>query len=170
MTALWRFAWRTLVRDLRAGELHVLALALAIAAGAVSTVGFFSNRVERALAGQAAEVLAADLLVESSREPPESWREEAARRGLRSARTVSLRSVAVVGERTQLVEIKAADPGYPLRGTLRSAPAPGATDREESGLPDPGTIWVDVRRERSARSRHDLGRCPLAAPARPGGW
>jgi len=145
MTALWRFAWRTLVRDLRAGELHVLALALAIAAGAVSTVGFFSNRVERALAGQAAEVLAADLLVESSREPPESWREEATRRGLRSARTVSLRSVAVVGERTQLVEIKAADPGYPLRGTLRSAPAPGATDREESGLPDPGTIWVDVR-------------------------
>lgn len=145
MSAALRFAWRTLLRDLRAGELHVLALALAIAAGAVSTVGLFTDRVERALAGQAAEVLAADLLVESSRETPAQWRDEADRRGLDSARTVSLRSVAVAGERTQLVELKAADPGYPLRGTLRTAPAPGAADRAETGLPEPGTAWVDVR-------------------------
>ena len=145
MSAALRFAWRTLLRDLRAGELHVLALALAIAAGAVSTVGLFTDRVERALAGQAAEVLAADLLVESSRETPAQWRDEADRRGLDSARTVSLRSVAVAGERTQLVELKAADPGYPLRGTLRTAPAPGAADRAETGLPEPGTAWVDMR-------------------------
>jgi len=145
MKPLLRFAWRTLVRDLRSGELHVLAFALAIAAGAVSTVGFFTDRVERALAGQAAEVLAADLLVESSREAPAGWRDEAARRGLQTARTVTLRSVAVVGERTQLVEIKAADPGYPLRGQLRTAPAPGAADRVAPGLPEAGTVWVDVR-------------------------
>ena len=145
MNAALRFAWRALLRDLRAGELHVLALALAIAAGAVSTVGLFTDRVERALAGQAAEVLAADLLVESSREKPAEWRNEATRRGLESARTVSLRSVAVVGERTQLVELKAADSGYPLRGRLRSAPAPDGDERVETGLPEPGSVWVDVR-------------------------
>ncbi len=145
MNAALRYAWRTLRRDLRAGELHVLALALAIAAGAVSTVGLFTGRVERALAGQAVEVLAADLLVESSREAPAVWRDEAVRRGLRTARTVSLRSVAVVGEQTQLVEIKAADPGYPLRGALRTAPSPGAPDAVAPGLPEPGSVWVDAR-------------------------
>jgi putative ABC transport system permease protein len=145
VTAALRYAWRALGRDLRAGELHVLALALAIAAGAVSTVGFFTDRVERALAGQASEMLAADLIVESSREAPAAWREEAARRGLTTARTVSLRSVAVVDDRTQLVEIKAADPDYPLRGALRTAAAPGAEDREVTGVPESGTVWVDVR-------------------------
>lgn len=144
-SAALRFAWRALLRDLRAGELHVLALALAIAAGAVSTVGLFTDRVERALAGQAAEVLAADLLIESSREVPAAWRDEAQRRGLATARTLSMRTVAVAGERTQLVELKAADPRYPLRGTLRTAPIPEAADSVATGLPEPGAAWVDVR-------------------------
>ena len=145
MSAPLRFAWRTLLRDLRAGELHVLGLALAIAAGAVSTVGFFTERVERALAGQATEVLAADLLVESHREVPAAWRAEATRRGLVTARTLTMRSVAVVGERTQLVEIKAAEPGYPLRGELRTAAAPGGAETPATGLPAPGEVWVDAR-------------------------
>lgn len=145
MSAPLRFAWRTLLRDLRAGELHVLGLALAIAAGAVSTVGFFTERVERALAGQATEVLAADLLVESHREVPAAWRAEATRRGLATARTLTMRSVAVVGERTQLVEIKAAESGYPLRGQLRTAAAPGGAETPATGLPAPGEVWVDAR-------------------------
>ncbi|MDX1594078.1 MAG: FtsX-like permease family protein [Gammaproteobacteria bacterium] len=145
MTAAWRFAWRALLRDLRAGELHVLAVALVVAAGAVSTVGLFTDRVERALAGQAAEVLAADVRVDSGREVPAAWREEAAARGLETVRTLGMRSVAVAGERTQLVEVKAAEADYPLRGALRIAPEPGAPDAPADGLPAPGRVWVDVR-------------------------
>lgn len=143
MTAVVRFAFRALQRDLRAGDLRALALALVIAAASVSTVGFFTDRTQRALAGQAGEVLAADLVVEASRALPQAWLAQAQARGLRRTQLLSFRSVALAGERSQLVEIKAAGPGYPLRGELRTAAAPFAADAGADGtLPAAGEVWV----------------------------
>ena len=48
MTAL-RFAWRSLAREFRSGELAILALALVIAVAAVGSVGLFTDRVARAM-------------------------------------------------------------------------------------------------------------------------
>ena len=48
MNAL-RFAWRALLRDLKSGELAILAAALIIAVAAVATVGLFTDRVQRAM-------------------------------------------------------------------------------------------------------------------------
>jgi len=145
MKRVLSFAWRGLLRDLRAGELHALALALVVASGAVSTVGFFTGRVQAALIGQAAEVLAADLIIESSRAVPAAWREAARSAGLSVVRTVSLRSVAQSVERTQLVELKAAETGYPLRGALRTSLRLGDPGSETDGLPPPGSAWIDPR-------------------------
>ena len=55
----WRLGLRLLVREWRAGELRVLAMAVVIAAASVSSVGLFADRVRGALHGQAAELLAA---------------------------------------------------------------------------------------------------------------
>ena len=60
-------ATRGLLRELRAGELRVLILALVVAVAAVSAVGYFTDRVERAMSAQAAQLLAADLVLASSR-------------------------------------------------------------------------------------------------------
>jgi len=38
------FAWRSLGRDVRAGELRVLALALVVAVASVTAVGFFTDQ------------------------------------------------------------------------------------------------------------------------------
>jgi putative ABC transport system permease protein len=44
---------------------------------------------------------------------------------------------------SRLAAVKAVSPGYPLRGALRIALAPGAPDREVRGIPPPGDVWVD---------------------------
>ncbi len=47
------------------------------------------------------------------------------------------------GGASKLVSVKAVSAGYPLRGQLRIAPAPGAPDRAATGVPERGTVWVD---------------------------
>ena len=115
-----RLAWRWILRDWRGGELGLLVAALALAAGSVATVDFFADRVQRALTGSAADLLAADAAIEWSEAPRAEWEEAARAAGLRTARTLSFPSVVLHGDATQLVQIKAIGDGYPLRGRLRS--------------------------------------------------
>ena len=60
-----RLALLALARDGKSGELRVLMLALLVAVSALTAVGFFTNRVSRAVDQQAGEVLAADLRLQS---------------------------------------------------------------------------------------------------------
>jgi len=136
---------RALARERRGGELHVLAAALLVAVASLAAVGFLAERVQGAMRGQAAELLAGDVRV-SSRDPiPERVRAAAHRHGLETARTLTFRSMLAAGERFQLVEVKAVTPGYPLRGELRVAETPFGRDRPAQDVPAPGTAWVDPR-------------------------
>src|ERR1700694_2811843 len=123
-----RQALRMLLRDWRAGELRVLAGALALAVASVTGVSFFADRVGRGLARDATQLLGADLVLLSDH----PWREEIAgeigRRGLAAASGVSFMSMAVAGDQSALAGVKAVTENYPLRGRLRIAPAPGAAD------------------------------------------
>ncbi|QKT03061.1 FtsX-like permease family protein [Ectothiorhodospiraceae bacterium 2226] len=145
MTAALRFSLRSLRRDWRAGELRVLALALAVAVAAVTAVGLFTDRVERALLAQAGEFLAADLVVGSPRPIPAALIAQAEAQGLAHAQAVEFRSVVVGAQGIQLAEAKAVDGGYPLRGTLRLAAAPFGPERAAEGAPAPGHAWADAR-------------------------
>jgi len=49
------------------------------------------------------------------------------------------------GGRAQLTEVKAVSAGYPLRGSLRLAPAQNVPDAPARGIPAPGAAWVDER-------------------------
>ena len=140
-----RFAARQLARDWRAGELRILAAALVIAVGAVTAVGFFTDRVRLGMVAQAGELLAADVAV-AARDPIGADKNAQARAlGLRTTEFVGLRSVALAGNATQLVEIKAVTQGYPLRGALRIADRAFAPDRTVDTLPQAGTVWVETR-------------------------
>ena len=54
---------KMLLRDWRAGELRVLALALVIAVASVTSVAFFADRVWQALTREANQMLGADVLL-----------------------------------------------------------------------------------------------------------
>src|SRR6187549_3340935 len=56
-------AMKMLRRNASAGELRVLLVALFIAVTSVTSVGFFADRVQRALDRQANELLGGDLAV-----------------------------------------------------------------------------------------------------------
>jgi putative ABC transport system permease protein len=138
-------ALRMLRREWRAGELRVLAAALVIAVASVTSVGFFTDRVGRALSQQANMLLGADLVLISDHPLDASFEREAQRRGLRTAHTLSFPSMVLHGERALLAEIKAVSRNYPLRGQLRMAPQPYAPDHTSSEIPDAGTVWLDER-------------------------
>jgi len=132
-------------RDWRGGELRILAIALIIAVTSVTSVGFFIDRVERGLNQQAAELIAADLVISSSRQINSDYINAAKQRGLTIANTTQFRSVAVANEQPQLVEVKAVTDHYPLRGELRIADAPYGVDRVAQTIPAQGEVWVEPR-------------------------
>ncbi len=138
-------ALRMTRRDWRAGELRFLLLALAVAVAALSAVGFFVDRMNRALERDAAQLLGADLVVRSDYPVRDEWRREAERRGLDLADTVIFPTMASTGsggnEDTRLVALKAVSDNYPLRGSLTLE----RQGRGEAvhGAPISGTAWVD---------------------------
>ncbi len=140
-----RFALVALTRDWKSGELRVLMLALVVAVAALTAVGFFTNRVSQAVAVQAAEVLAADLRLQSSQPIAETYAAEARRRGLSAATAMSLVSVVFYGERSQLTSLRPVSDGYPLRGRVRIADQPFAAARTTDDIPAPGEVWADAR-------------------------
>ncbi|PWF45065.1 ABC transporter permease [Massilia glaciei] len=135
------------LRDWRAGELRFLLAALALAVASLSSVHFFTERMGEGLRRDAHQSLGADLVVNTVAPSDAAWRDEAARRGLRSAGLVELTSMAIAGEGddavSKLVALKAVGVGYPLRGTLRLRQ--GALTAATSDIPAPGTAWVDAR-------------------------
>jgi putative ABC transport system permease protein len=140
-----RMALRALHRDWQSGELRVLAIALLIAVASVAAVGFFTDRIQQAMERKASELLGADLVVAASSPVQPNLADEAQRQGLRTAETLNFRSVVVVGEMTQLTEVKAVSAGYPLRGALQVSDAPFAPPQIVTVIPGPGQIWVDER-------------------------
>ncbi len=139
------FAMRLLRRDWRAGELRLLATALVIAVASVTSVGFFTDRIERAMARQAGEVLAADLRIESNQRIPEHLIEEADRLQLRHARTLSFPSVILHRDRTQLVQVKAVSSDYPLRGRMLVRDKVDGIDLNARSIPVSGEAWLEER-------------------------
>ena len=106
-----RLALRGLRREWRAGELHALLLALLVAVGSVTSVGFFTDRMDRAMLAGASDLLGADLLVVSTEPTDEGLAAEADTRGLETARTLTMRTALDNGERFELASLKAVSDG-----------------------------------------------------------
>ena len=144
-----RLSWLLLWRDFRARELNLLLMALLVAVAAVTTVGFFVDRLDRALNEQALHLLGADLVVRADRPVPEAWAQRATASGLQVAHTVSFPSMAMADHAgpqphagpqdrgdasdldlnadeelppTQLASVLAVSQRYPLRGVLTVTP------------------------------------------------
>ncbi|GAB1385766.1 FtsX-like permease family protein [Melaminivora sp.] len=141
-------AWRALWRDVRAGELRLLLLALLLAVAALSSVGFFADRLQGALARDALQLLGGDLVVVSDNPTPQAFIDQARALGLQQAGTLSFptmaRADAAQGGASRLVALKSVEPGYPLRGRVQIADAVDAPGRPIDAIPQPGQAWVDA--------------------------
>ncbi len=140
-----RLALTMLWRDWRAGELRVLAIALVIAVVSVTSVGFFADRLQQALTREAHQLLGGDVVLVSDHPWQQATRDAVIASGLKLTESMSFTSMARTASEAQLVAVKAVADGYPLRGKLRIAPAPGVADAITDALPATGEVWVDER-------------------------
>lgn len=129
----------------RAGALRVLVFALVLAVAAISAVGFFTERVESALSQQGALLLGGDLAVLADHDIPRAFVDSARVHGLVAVKTYEFPSMVISGDNSQLVEIKAVENNFPLRGDLTL----GATALEDGKVvkasPNKGQVWIEPR-------------------------
>jgi putative ABC transport system permease protein len=149
MNALFiRLGWKTLLRDLRAGELRLLMVAVTLAVAALTAVGFFADRLNGGLKRDALQLLGGDAVVRSDVPTPVAFIERARQLGLSAASTVTFPTMGRArdedGGASKLVAFKGVPQGYPLRGSLSvtdSTPQAATSTRD---VPEPGTAWVDA--------------------------
>jgi len=137
------FAFRSFGRELRSGEVLVLLAAVVLAVGALTAVGFLTDRIGKAVTRQANEVLAADLRLRSQDPIPDDWRARAAGQGLNTVDMVSFPSVVFSDEGSALSQLVGVSDGYPLRGQLRLASELFGEQRTTNSIPARGEVWVD---------------------------
>ncbi|KRW73254.1 ABC transporter permease [Stutzerimonas nitrititolerans] len=143
-TRLVALALRQLLRDARAGELHVLFFALLIAVAASTSIGYFGARLNDAMLLRATEFLGADLVLNGSEPATPAQIEAGKHLQLEHAQVVEFSSVIATDDDLQLSSVKAANDSYPLRGQLRSAAAPYQAEEPGPG-PQPGEAWAEAR-------------------------
>ena len=146
--AMATLAWRQTQRDFRAGELRLLAFAVLLAVAALTAVGFFADRLNSGLARDARALLGGDAVVGSDQPTPPELLAKALELGLKAARNTGFPSMArapdALGGASRLVAVKAVSAGYPLRGQLLLKAGADAATLPSTGVPEPGTVWVDA--------------------------
>ena len=156
----WSLGWRSLWRDLRSGDLRLLIVAVTLAVAALSAVGFFADRLKGGLQRDARQLIGGDAVIASDNPTPEVFVAKARALGLTMVTTLGFPTMAraddTQGGASKLVALKAVEPGYPLRGSLVMATAPGGAEQPTRDIPQPGQVWVDAALlESLARARGD---------------
>jgi putative ABC transport system permease protein len=146
--SFFKLGWRSLTRDLRAGELRLLMVAVTLAVAALTAVGFFADRLKGGLQRDARQMLGGDAVVASDNPIPTAFFLQIKTLGLKQVQTLSFPTMArapdAAGAGTKLVSLKVVEPGYPLRGRLRVSEQPGAAGALTQDIPGPGQAWVEM--------------------------
>ncbi|MFG6177117.1 ABC transporter permease [Halomonas sp. THAF12] len=138
-----RLSWKGLRRDLRAGDVRALFVALVLAVAAATMIGFFLDRLERGLTRQAGQLLGGDIVLEQSRPFDAALRGALEDAGLTLSDQVDMVSMVSHDEAFQPVSVKAVDDAYPHYGESVVDRGDGAEALPRG--PERGTAWVAPR-------------------------
>ena len=147
-SSVWTLGLRNLWRDLRAGELRLIIVAVLLAVAALTSVGFFADRLQGGLQRDARQLLGGDVVVVSDNPAPAIFTEHAHAQKLQTVATATFPTMAradlAQGGASRLVALKSVAAGYPLRGVLHLNQGPGQPDLEVRATPESGYVWVDA--------------------------
>ncbi|TRX56602.1 ABC transporter permease [Thalassomonas sp. M1454] len=126
--------------ELKRGELTIICFAIILAVATVFSLSGFSQQIKSALVNESNSFIASDRVLQSSRPANESILIKAQEQNLQSVQMLLFSSMAFAQDEMQLVNVKAVEQGYPLRGELliESDNGPVALS-----APSKGSIWVD---------------------------
>ena len=138
----------------------LLVSALLVAVSAMTSVTFFVDRVDRALVLQGSSLMASDMVIQNGARLDASWTQTAIANGLKVSQQVSFPSVLFIDDEPVLVQVKAVDRVYPLRGKLVVADSKGMTS---TAIPASGQIYLDevLRKKLGDQSAVNLGNLDL---------
>ncbi|EPN6552288.1 ABC transporter permease [Acinetobacter baumannii] len=126
-----------LLQSFRTGGLYLLIIALSLAISATTALKFSNDQVKNAVSLQAAQMLAADLVLSNNEPIDAKWQKRADQLGLKQTNVTMFSSMAHTQDQFVMVNVKAIEPAFPLRGKLEIEPM-------ASGI-QPGEVWLSQR-------------------------
>ncbi|MDV7374156.1 FtsX-like permease family protein [Acinetobacter baumannii] len=126
-----------LLQSFRTGGLYLLIIALSLAISATTALKFSNDQVKNAVSLQAAQMLAADLVLSNNEPIDAKWQKRADQLGLKQTNVTMFSSMAHTQDQFVMVNVKAIEPAFPLRGKLEIEPI-------ARGI-QPGEVWLSQR-------------------------
>ena len=126
-----------LTQSFKTTGIYLLIIALTLAISATTALKFSNEQIQNAVALQAAEMLAGDLVLSDNEPLPEQWRDQAKQLDLKQSEVTFFSSMAYTDAQFVMVNVKAIDQAFPLRGELRVQPAKKSIQS--------GEIWLSPR-------------------------
>jgi putative ABC transport system permease protein len=135
--------WRQTKRDLAAGEIRLLLIALVLAVMAVTSVGLLTDRAKLGLQQEANRLLGGDAALRADTPIDDSIKRFALAQKLQVAQTANFPSMVQSNDQVNLSEIHAVDQMFPLRGSFQLRDSQGKLKTTVGG-PETGTVWLSV--------------------------
>ncbi|MCF2949932.1 FtsX-like permease family protein [Paraglaciecola aquimarina] len=136
-------AWRLFRHETKRGELTIILLAIILSVASVLSLSLFSERLQQALSDKSAEFIAADRVLDADKPVDLGWIEQAKQMKLNTAHQVYARSMVFANEQMDLVDLRAADSGYPLKGKVKISQQPFSPGEITETLPATGEAWIE---------------------------
>lgn len=117
--------------------IYLLLIALTLAISATTALKFSNEQIQNAVALQAAEMLAGDLVLSDNEPLAQSWKDRAKQLNLKQSEVTMFGTMAHTADQFVMVNVKAIDAQFPLRGELSISPAAKQIKS--------GEIWLSQR-------------------------
>lgn len=126
-----------LLQSFRTGGLYLLIIALSLAISATTALKFSNDQVKNAVSLQASQMLGADLVLSNNEPIEQLWKKRAEQLGLKKTNVTLFSSMAHTQDQFVMVNVKAIEPLFPLRGQLKIEPSAKAIQS--------GEVWLSQR-------------------------
>lgn len=126
-----------LLQSFRTGGLYLLIIALSLAISATTALKFSNDQVKNAVSLQASQMLGADLVLSNNEPIEQPWKKRAEQLGLKQTNVTIFSSMAHTQDHFVMVNVKAIEPLFPLRGQLEIEPNAKAIQS--------GEVWLSQR-------------------------
>lgn len=126
-----------LKQSFKSSGVYLLIIALVLAISATTALKFSNEQIQNAVALQAAEMLAGDLVLSDNQPLEKKWQDQANQFALQQSKVTTFSSMAHTHEQFVMVNVKAIDDAFPLRGDIRVVPT---ADKIQAG-----EVWLSAR-------------------------
>ena len=142
-----QFYLKLLLRQFRQSSIRLFCLAIAVACAVTFSISLLGDRLEQLFDLQAKEVLAADMVLQSSTELNQQQSQIIDSFSLTNAKTLVFQSMANADATNQflLSSVKAVSEGYPLLGELQISSELYGQTQAIQDVPKQGEAWVEDR-------------------------